>query len=191
MSVNISKQGIVSASGNIGANLLAGSHIVNLLTTDGTQTVTYTCPDRSMLTAGTKVVISVDIEVYNVASMTRIGAEPSFTSSGANMYVGVWTNDKTNRKTRIFNTYTLPRDAINLSQNGIYIQGVTFGTGGGYIKLSNPKLEIGEYPTPWCPNINDADYVGNICGFTELDNKYVSDFSIGKEYIHANDFIEI
>lgn len=187
---SITQQGIVNASGNIGANLLAGSYITNKLETDGSKTVTYTCPDRSLLKAGTKVTVSVDIEVYNVASMRRIGVEPSFTSSGGTMYIGAWTTDKTNRRERIYSTTTLPYDAINLGQNGIYIQDITFNSGGGYIILRNPKLEIGDHPTPWCPNINDSMYVGNTCGFTELDNNYVSDFSLGEEYMHATEFIE-
>lgn len=190
MSVNITQQGIVNASGNVGANLLAGSYLTSKLETDGSKTMTYTCPDRSLLRAGTKVTVSVDIEIYNVSSMTRIGVEPSFTSSGGIMYIGAWTTDKTNRRQRIYNTVTLSYDAINLSQNGIYIQGVTFGSGGGYIILRNPKLEIGDHPTPWCPNVNDDMYVGTTCGFTELDNKFVSDFSLGDEYIHATEFIE-
>jgi hypothetical protein len=192
MSVNITRQGIINASGNIGANLLAGSYLTNKLETDGSKTVTYTCPDRSLLKAGTKVTVSVDIEVYNVASMRRIGVEPSFTSSGGTMYIGAWTTDKTNRRERIYSTTTLSYDAINLGQNGIYIQDITFNSG-GYIILRNPKLEIGDHPTPWCPNINDDIYVGSKCGFSELDEKYISDFSIGlkNEYIVATEFIEI
>lgn len=190
MNTSITKQGIAIASGNIGANLLAGSHIINRLDTDGSKTVTYTCPDVSLLKANTVVTISVDIEVYNVKNMSRIGAEPSFTSSGTNMWVGVWTSDLTNRKQRISATHTLPRDAIKLHQNGIYIQNVTFDTG-GYIILSNPKLEIGDHPTPWCPNVNDSIYVGDTCGFTELDNNYLTEFSIGREYINSTEFIEI
>ena len=190
MATNITKQGIANASGNIGANLLGNSNIINRLDTDGSKTVTYTCPDVSLLKANTVVTISVDIEVYNVKTMRRIGAEPSFTSSGSMMYIGVWTSDLTNRKQRISATCTIPRDAIALGQNGIYIQNITFDTG-GYIILSNPKLEIGDHPTPWCPNVTDSIYVGCTCGFTELDNNYLTDFSIGQEYIHATDFIEI
>jgi hypothetical protein len=187
MSVQVLKTGVINASGEIGANLLGNSNIINRLDTDGSKTVTYTCPDISLLKAKTVLTISVDIEVHNVKTMRRIGVEPSFTSSGTNMYVGVWTSDLTNRKQRISATHTLSRDAINLSQNGIYIQNVTFDTG-GYIILSNPKLEIGGHPTPWCPNATDDYYVGNTCGYNELGSTIAS---IGKGYINATDFIEI
>ena len=186
MSTNITKQGLACASGQINPNLLAGSYLTNKLDTDGSKTLTYTCPDRSLLKAGTKVTVSVDIEVYNVATMRRIGVEPSFTSSSGTMYIGAWTTDTTNRKERISNTVTLAYDAINLSQNGIYIQNVTFNSG-GYIILRNPKLEISDHPTPWCPNINDNIYVGDICGFTEID---ATQCSIGENCITATEFIE-
>lgn len=189
MSVNITQQGIVNASGNINANLLKDSYYTLTLQTDGSVSYQCTIPDISKIKNGVSLVISCDIELYNVKSMSRIGAEPSFTTSGSTNWIGVWTNNIANRKERIFAVHTMSGDATGVGQRGIYIQGVTFNSG-GYIKVSNPKLEIGTYPTPWCPNINDDIYVGNICGFTELDNKYVADFSIGETYIHANEFIE-
>ncbi len=190
MSVSITKEGLVKASGSIGANLLADSYYTLIQNTDsGNVYYYYTIPDLSKLTTGTKVVISCDIELYNVKSLSRIGAEPSFTNGSSTQWVGVWTSDKTDRKERIFAVHTMTLNATSTGQRGIYIQGATYNTG-GYIKISNPKLEIGDHPTPWCPNINDTMYVGNTCGFTELDNNYVSDFSLGEEYMHATEFIE-
>ena len=192
MSVNISKQGVVNASGgDIKPNLLAGSKLTLKQTTDGSSLAGYTCPDRSLLKAGTVVVVSVDIEVYNVNTMRRIGVEPSFTTSNGNpMYIGKWTSDTTNRKERIYSIYTLPQDAINLSQNGIYIQDITFNSG-GYIILSNPKLEISDHPTAWCPNINDIYYTSNNDGFVERNISFSNSISqIYKNHYEMIEFIE-
>ena len=190
--VSITKQGIVRASGSdIQPNLLKGTNFQCILNTDGSAIKTYTCPDLSQLKAGTILTVSVDIEVYNVNTMRRIGCEPSFTSSGSSMYVGVWTSTTTNRKVRIYNTVTLARDAIALGQNGVYIQDVTFNTG-GYIILSNPKLEISSVPTAWCPNINDDYYVGSAGGFIErsVSPSISADAQIYKDHVECIDFIE-
>lgn len=192
MSVNITKQGIVYACGSdIQPNLLKGTNIQCILNTDGSKSMTYTCPDLSKLKAGVVLTVSVDIEVYNVNTMRRIGCEPSFTSSGSSMYIGVWTSDKTNRRMRIFNTVTLARDAIALSQNGIYIQDITFNSG-GYIILSNPKLEINSTPTAWCPNINDDYYVGGAGGFIErsASPSIYADAQIYEDHVECIEFIE-
>ena len=189
----IEKTGIVSASGgDVRPNLLAGSHITLKQTTDGTSMMTYTCPDLSQLKSGTVLTVSVDIEVYNVNTMRRIGCEPSFIrTAGGTDYIGVWTTDKTNRKERIYRTLTLGGDASRLSQNGIYIQDITFNTG-GYIILSNPKLEIGSTPTAWCPNVND-DYYVNSGGFIERSIPPLGGTlsQIYSEHFEAMEFIEI
>ena len=188
--MSISKQGIVTSSGKVNPNLLCGSHITLTQTTDGSSYLTYTVPDLSQIVNGAKLVISVDIEVYNVASMSRIGAEPSFYTSGGTQWIGVWTSDITNRKQRIFSTYTMSGDATGLGQNGIYIQGITFNTG-GYIKLSNPKLEVSTVPTPWVPNVNDDIYDADLGGFFETSNPISANTSIAKNYITANQFYEL
>lgn len=186
MSVQVVKTGIVNASGEIGANLLKGSNIVLTQTTDGWSSMEYTIPDISMLTTGTQLVISVDIELYNVESMNRIGCEPSFTRSGVTDYVGVWTSDVTDRKERIFSVRTLSGVPTGVGQRGIYIQNVVFKSGGGYIKVSNPKLELGSAPTVWCPNVADDEYVGNTSGFNEASTIA----QITKGYVTAPDFME-
>jgi hypothetical protein len=187
MSVSLGKNGVVSASGEIGANILCGSYITLTQTTDGSSNASYTIPDTSMITAGTKLVTSVDIELYNVESMSRIGCEPSFTIDGSTRYFGVWTTDITDRKQRIYNTWTATGSPTAVGQHGIYIQKVVFKAGGGYIKVSNPKFEVGTVPTDWCPNINDDYYVGNTSGFNEQSNIA----QITKGYINAPDFMEI
>ena len=197
MGLSISKQGTVSASGeNVNPNLLAGSAISLFVNTDvsGSTNLDYTIPDISKLKAGTKLIVSCDIELYNVATIRRIGCEPSFTSSSGNiMYVGIWTSDLSNRRCRIYSSvYTMAYDATGVGQRGIYVQGVTFNTG-GYIRVSNPKLEIGTYPTPWCPHVNDAYYAGSNCGFFESSNPYVigANTSFNKNFIVTKELIEI
>lgn len=190
MGTNISKQGIAYASGNIGDNLLCGSYYTLVQTANGSSNYNYTIPDISKIVSGVKLVISVDIELYNVASMSRIGAEPSFSTNSGTYYIGVWTTDVTNRKQRISAVRTMGDTATGVGQRGIYIQGVTFNSG-GYIKISNPKLEIGTIPTPWTPNVNDDMYVSNTSGFFELVNPISSNTSIAKEYMLANQFYEL
>lgn len=197
MGLSISKQGVISASGeNVNPNLLAGSNIF-LKDTTGNVRVSefYTIPDLTKLKAGTNLVVSCDIEVYNVASMSRIGVEPSFfyTGGGTNqIYIGKWTNETYNRKQRIYATYTLSYDVTGYNQCGIYIQNVVYNTG-GYTIVSKPKLEIGTYPTPWCPHVNDAYYAGSNCGFFESSNPYVigANTSFNKNYIITKELIEI
>lgn len=191
MATNISKQGVAFASGNVNPNLLKGSYMTLTQTTDGSSYAEFTIPDISGIVDGVKLVVSVDIELYNVASMSRIGCEPSFPTSGGTRYIGVWTSTTTSRKKRIFQVYTMQGNATSVGQHGIYIQGVTFGEGGGYIKLSNPKLEFGIYPTPWVPHTTDDIYVGNTNGFFEITNPLGTDANIAKEYMSANQFYEL
>lgn len=186
MSVQIVKTGVVNASGEIGTNLLKGSNIVLTQTTDGSSHMYFTVPDLSQIKNGVRLVVSCDIELYNVTAMSRIGCEPSFYNGSSYVYVGVWTYDKTTRKTRISNSIVMNGDAVSVNQRSIYIQGVTFGTG-GYIKVSNPKLEINDRPTAWCPNVADDEYVGNTSGFNEAS----AIAQITKGYVNAPDFIEI
>lgn len=189
--MSVYKNGIWKHSGSPNPNLLKGTHFTLIQTANGGSNKAFDIPDLSMLTAGTKVAVSVDIEVYNVASWSRIGIEPSFSMSdgGSTQYIGAWTNDKTNRKIRLWATATLRANATGYGQHAVYIQGVTFGEGGGYIKLSNPKLEIGDVATAWVPHINDSEYVNNnIHGFIEKEEKA----KIQKnDYIEANSFIEM
>lgn len=186
MSVSLGKNGVVSASGEIGANLLADSYIVLKQTTSGNTSMNYTVPDLSKITNGVKLTVSCDIELYNVTGLSRIGCEPSFSNGSKQVYIGVWTSDKTTRKERISQTWTMDGNAVSVGQRGIYIQGASFDTG-GYIIVSNPKLEINDHPTDWCPNINDDYYVGNTSGFNEQSNIA----QITKGCINAPDFIEI
>jgi hypothetical protein len=186
MSVQVSKTGIVNTSGEIGANLLGGSRITLKQTTDGNGRMDYTVPNLSKIKNGVKLTVSCDIELYNVTGMSRIGCEPSFYNGTSYVYIGVWTSDRTNRKERISNSVIMNGDAVSLSQHSIYIQGVTLGEG-GYIIVSNPKLEINDRPTAWCPNVADDEYVGNTSGFNEAS----AIAQITKGYVNAPDFIEI
>lgn len=192
MSLNISKQGVINISGGANPNLLVGSNIYLKQTTDGWSNVEYTIPDLSQLKANVVFVVSVDIELYNVASMNRIGCEPSFgMSNGNTYYAGIWTTDTTNRKERIYTVRSLPSDATSVGQRAVYIQNVVFNTG-GYIIISNPKLEISSVPTPWIPNVNDSIYVGKSSLFeTDKPTTTDSNFVLGKNYLVANNLYEI
>ena len=60
-------------------------------------------------------------------------------------------------------------------------------SGTGTVSIKMVKLEEGGVPTPWIPNNTDANYVGNINGFSEESNKV----SIGDGFIESSQFIEI
>lgn len=179
--MNISKNGIITATGSPNDNLLGNTNFTFIQNTDGTSYQNFTIPDLSKLQAGITLTVSINIELYNVKTLSRIGAEPAFRdSSNTKQYIGVWTSVITNRKERISATKQLSINAIGIIQQGVYIQGATFNEG-GYIKLSNPKLEIGNIATSWTPNSMDILYVGNTNGFIEIE---------GKSRIQQNGFIE-
>jgi len=55
-------------------------------------------------------------------------------------------------------------------------------SGTGTVSIKMVKLEEGGVPTPWIPNNTDANYVGNINGFSEESNKV----SIGDGFIESS-----
>lgn len=189
MSLSINKNGIIySSKDTINPNLLAESNIILMQTTDGESYMYYSIPDTSMIVANTTLTVSVDVEMYNVKALSRCGVEPSFYYPDGQYYVGSWISDISNKKIRIYSTSWFGASGVTgIGQRGIYIQGAQFYQG-GYIKLSNPKLEIGNVPTAWCPNIHDDFYVGNTQGFIET-NEDLPRFFTG--HIECKEIVEI
>lgn len=104
--------------------------------------------------SGTKVTFSLQVDAINLvlSGNKRIGLEGYQNNGTNNSYKGVWTNAQGTYSKRIFATVTLDRDfLINNNTFGIYIQTVSSGS----VTISNPKIEIGEIATPWCPNSAD------------------------------------
>ena len=62
-------------------------------------------------------------------------------------------------------------------------------SGQGPIFINNIKLEQGDKPTPWLPNINDSKYISSTVPFTENNNN--NKLYIGNSWISANQFYQI
>lgn len=107
--------------------------------------------------SGTKVTFSLQIDAIDLvlSGSKRIGLEGFQNNGTNNSYKGVWitgTNAQGTYSKRIFATVTLDRDfLINNNTFGIYVQTVSSGS----VTISNPKIEIGDKSTPWCPNETD------------------------------------
>ncbi len=108
--------------------------------------------------SGTKVTFSLQIDAIDLvlSGNKRIGLEGFQNNGTNNSYTGVWitgANAQGTYSKRIFATVTLNRDfLINNHTFGIYVQTVSSGS----VTISNPKIEIGDKSTPWCPNEADA-----------------------------------
>lgn len=108
--------------------------------------------------SGTKVTFSLQIDAIDLvlSGSKRIGLEGFQNNGTNNSYKGVWitgANAQGTYSKRIFATVTLDRDfLINNNTFGIYVQTVFSGS----VTISNPKIEIGDKSTPWCPNEADA-----------------------------------
>ena len=59
--------------------------------------------------------------------------------------------------------------------------------GDNTLTLRRCKMEKGSVATPWTPSPQDEVYIGDICGFTELNGDIAS---IGENCITATEFIE-
>ena len=117
--------------------------------------------------SGTKVTFSLQVDAINLvlSGNKRIGLEGYQNNGTNNSYKGVWisgVNAQGTYSKRIFATVTLDRDfLINNNTFGIYIQTVSSGS----VTISNPKIEISDKPTPWCPN--SADELYNTLGLND------------------------
>lgn len=120
------------------------------------------------LKKGDYVTISVQVDIENVVSFQRAGAEIGIGHGDHKRYIGAWTqssnltakNGVYSFHGRINYSTTLEGDISNLNQfiqHGMYIQGseIKFADG-GYIRVSNPKLEIGNRATDWTPAPEDV-----------------------------------
>lgn len=196
--VSITKNGIMSASGEINENLLIGSsdYVVNTLGfADGARReyVALNVGQSYMdVPSNTVVTISFDLEMR---VKTVDNANPQLTVYNSNnkgpktfANKGIkWTNVSVGDtiKEHITMTVTIiDRENPTISYNVIEFYS-TYGTN-NYYKITNLKMELGNVPTPWCPNELDDIYTGNVNGFIES-----SDLSrISKEYIEGNNFYE-
>ena len=175
MAVNITKQGIINASGDdINKNLATNSlrniepnsnyNIANFaLTQDLTAGVKYTCTIKGIIGESKR------FGMWMGGGYTHTGY---FTDFNNGLFILTFTAPTTiggNGRRNAINIYAYPSSNTNLSS------------------LEWLKIEEGETATPWIPASTDTSYVGDTCGFTELGGNITS---IGKGCVTTTDFIE-
>lgn len=139
-----------------------------ILSSTGTVLYAGISNSATSLKKGDYVTISVQVDIENVVRFQRAGAEIGIGHGDHNQYIGAWAqssnltakNGVYSFHGRIKRSTTLDGDVTNLNQfiqNGMYIQNSTIKfADGGYIRVSNPKLEIGNKPTDWTPAPEDV-----------------------------------
>ena len=217
MGTNISKQGVASASGNIGANLLLhtdtsvygigylGSYSSGTVAIDTTMifnskptikikpsssstssgaSTSYN-GDKVSLTSGVKYCYSawVYTDVADTWESSSLGHFQTATSSAAHNrtinFSGV--SVPANKWTWVYQIFTPTTNCVFRSYH------IYFANTSQTLWISDVKLEQGEFPTLWCPNVNDSTFVGNTSGFNEVPNPSISKGN----YFSANQFYEL
>ncbi len=144
----------------------------NVSITTGSNTkmrTTSSLPEGTVVTASCRV--DADNVVWNenaTASYRRVGMEiDGFAkTAGGSQYVGAWAGETLSNGANVCEAFTGSFHGIvsktvtllgTMPANhlvGIYIQGVKSGT----VKVSHPKLEVGDKLTPWTPATTDSLY---------------------------------
>jgi len=202
MNTNITKQGIIHASGNsINPNICtwgysrnpllpntAGTTILSITdfgnyrrytaTTQGNDGGKYGYPCNNSLVQGTVYTWSCELRSnvpLTFSSNGRIGFEGGGICRGANVKIGTdWTF--------ISNTWTqTTSQAFVFYPSGDLAQN-------SWIDIRNLKCEVGSVATPFTiPPSETTNYVGDNHGFFED----IYPMQIGEDYIKASNFIEI
>lgn len=148
-----------------GRNLLKGSNVVNTSLSNSLVggTATQTIPSGTIITLSVQV--DADNVVWSSSGNKRIGvASLVVKDGGGNQYIEAWAAmtgrtgigiDKTFDTSfhgRVKSTYTLQGELPLDKAFNLYTQSVTSGT----VKVSRPKLEIGNKATDWTPAPEDT-----------------------------------
>lgn len=208
MAVNITKQGIINASGNINPNLLSryvapggqnpgatsnagrtkyyGDYGIIIPATENADTY-FRLFLKQKLTANAKYTISC-----NVSGLLDGGYYNFPLFAQGNTSMGILKLDHNGLCTLTFTMTYGTQTAVTVGSETVYICFMddiarTIKSGQEPITVTHFKLESGEVATPWCPYTLDPNYVGDTCGFTEID---ATQCSIGENCISATDFIE-
>lgn len=207
MSVSLGKNGVVSASGEIGANLVPNQSQYNasspyILTTTGKDGYKWLPASSFEVEPSTTYTYSVFCDGTCATKHASDGSEPG--TFGMWLYLCNTGNESKSASGGYDTPVCFNSSTYNHVQQGqrhswIYTTSATqqymsirlnnYGDG------TNPvtreywgfKVEKGNILTAWIPNVNDEDYVGNTSGFNEQS----SIAQITKSYINAPDFMEI
>ena len=208
MSVNITQQGIVNASGNVNPNLLSryvtpgqgspgatstagrtqyyADYGIIIPATENADTY-FRLFLKQQLTANAKYTISCNVSGLLDGSYYRF---PLFSQGNTSM--GVLQLDHNGLCTLTFTMTYSTQTAVSVGSETVYIcfmddSARALASGQGAITITHFKLEAGEIATPWIPYTADPNYVGTTCGFTEID---ATQCSIGENCVTATEFIE-
>lgn len=194
MSVSFEKTGIVRASGEIGENLVIDSanKTVSHLTS-GNEYIAINLGQSYMdIPSNTQVTISFDLEmkigqvnnyflIYNTNN--KGPKQISGVQAASQIYSDVEVGDIVKKRIYVV-TNIVDRDSPTTTNN--YIEFYSQYNTGNVFKISNIKIEVGNKPTPWCPNKNDDIYAGDANGFIESGDM----MSIYPGLIQTTEFIE-
>lgn len=215
MSVSIQKTGVVNASGEVRENILIGTHrpVIVKNSSVGTRELKGLGADsggNGTFSITTETNLPVGIYSFNVLNNTsgnRDYQQDQIPYVTGRKYTGswwakgegqclyrVWNCTKqsqpmgkqftlTSNWTYYYHTFTATQEME--TDNCTFHLGVT---GNASIYICGMKLEEGDYPTDWIPNIEDVDnlFVGSKSGF----NEEIGNASITSGYINATEFIE-
>ena len=209
MATNISKQGIASASGNVNLNLLSrytvpgqngptnhstagrteyyGDYGIIIPATENADTY-FRLFLKQTLTNNAIYTISCNAEGLLAGTVYNF---PLFAQNNTSM--GLLVIDHNGLCSLTFTMTYSTQTAVTVGDETVYIcfmddSGRNLSSGQGAITLSHFKIEEGSIATPWVPANTDPIYVGDCCGFTEIDK---TSASIAKEYMSATQFYEL
>lgn len=190
MSVNIMKQGLVNASGQVNPNLFK-------TTPKSANTTTYNAYQINMtenLVAGQTYTMQLwDVDISHSAKDTAsLGIWRYW--GGGSVNLGSWagttyfTNGHADHLIATFTPTSSQASGSGATNAWINIyNSVPSVSGTLSMHIGHWKLEKGSVGTPWIPASTDDIYTGDTCGFTEID---ATQCSIGENCITATDFIE-
>ena len=188
MSVSILKTGLVKASGEIGANLfkfVPKSHnattynayqfdLSENLVANQTYTIQFWNVDISH---SEKTASNLRLDVYWGGGSTRLfGFGGAYFTDGHADYLE-YSFTVTSSQASGSGSSNL---WLNIYNSPSYVAGTM------NLEIGKWKLEKGSIPTDWCPNVNDAIFVGSKSGF----NEELGNASITSGYINSTEFIE-
>lgn len=202
MSVDITKQGIIEASGGVGANIIAGAGVSGV-------PIDYTYPSSSYsdrFYCKTIVVPSASQYTLSFYAKSTVAGDkvrahfynPSTTTKAESSQGSIGTNSDGNM------TFTLSTEweyywVVYTQSSTTATKSVIFPrmgstasypdmSGTGTVSIWGLKLEEGNHPTPFMYANNNTNYIGDQHGFIEAPKESCS---IYNDFVVANDFIEI
>ncbi len=192
MSVNLTQQGIFNASGDVNANRFKTVP----KSVSKTSYQAYQINMTANLVAGTTYTVQLwDVDVSHTGKTeSNLGVNLYWGGGSVSLVSWQGTSYFTDgHADHLVKTFTPTSSQASGSGAGnawinVY-NSVPSASGTMNMNIGRWKLEEGSVATPWVPASTDNEYVGETCGFTELDTLSCAG-KLGQECIQANNFIE-